>query len=354
MHQVASDNPMIGAETSTILNVGCYDNTVVYRVSFSLFIFFFLHFCSVSDLTCCIEAEVRAKMQTKFNCFKGAILALITFVTFFIPNSFFAYYAWVCMFASALFLVAQVIILVDWSHQWNEEWSERSDDNPKWQMYLLAVAVGTFAFGIAMTIVNFYHFTPHENCNLNGGLITVVLFASIGFSMLSVWVPHGSIVPSGIVFAYAAAITFSAMKTEQDPTCNRLAGSDDTMKMMIVTSLLSSGLLAWSVISLGGSRQSLTLATEDELNAEDPDRTGHLAGYCYFYLILMLGSMYLSMMVTDWQVSGVDGGSNQGETMSFWVKVGSITLTIFLYVWSLLAPYFCCRDRDFGFDNTWE
>lgn len=354
IHEVVSHNPAIASETSTILNVGCYDNTVVYRVSFSLFLFFFVHFCSVSDLTCCIDAENRAKMQTKFNWFKGAILTLIFFLTFFVHNSFFAYYAWVCMFASAIFLVAQVIILVDWSHQWNEDWSERSDDNPKWQFYLLAVAVGTFAFGIAMTIVNYYHFTPHENCNLNGGIITFVLLAAVGFTMLAIWVPHGSIVPSGIVFAYTTAICFSSMKTELDPTCNRLAGTDNSMKMMIATSILSSGLLAWSVVSLGGSRRSLTLATEDELNGEDPDATGHLAGYCYFYLILMLGSMYLSMMVTDWQISGVGNGSNQGETTSFWVKVTTIALTIFLYVWSLLAPYFCCRDRDFGFDTTWD
>eukprot|EP00758_Cryptobia_borreli_P011755 Tbor_TRINITY_DN5690_c4_g3::TRINITY_DN5690_c4_g3_i1::g.9366::m.9366 len=341
---------------SEVINLACYDNTVVYRVSFSLAFFFFLHFISVSDLTCCIDSTSRAKMQTKFNCMKGIILLLIMVVSFFIPNPFFAYYAWVCMFVSAIFLIVQIIILIDWSHEWNDKWGDRAEENSKWHIYLFAIVIVSYCFGIAMTVVNFYYFVPAENCNTQGFTIIAVLISGIVFTLISIWVPHGSIVPSGIVFGYTSLVCFTTLQAVSDSHCNRLGPTvGKSFQTMLLTSLFSSVLLAWSVVSAGGSRGSLTLATEEELQEEDPDESGHLAGYCYFYIVMMMGSMYLSMMVTNWQVSGNGkNGEIQGETISFWVKISTIGLTIMMYLWTLLAPYFCCKHRDYGFDTTWE
>lgn len=350
-----------GMTHSSILNVACYENTVVYRISFALAIFYFLHFLSVSDLTCCIDSHIRAKMQTKFSFLKGGILLLLNFLTFFIPNAFFSYYAWACMFAGALFLLLQVVMLVDWSYHWNEEWGERSERNGKWQWYLLAIAVGTFVFGIVMSVLNFIYFAPHQDCNLQGFIVSLTILSAVGYTLIAIWVPHGSIVPSGIVFAYTSAIVFTTLRLVNDEHCNAFASeaagtTDPPIKTMLLTALFSSILLAYAAVSVGGGRQALTGATDVELAGEDPDEEGHLAGYCYFYLIMIMGSMYLSMMVTDWQISGSDGsnGHAQGVSASFWVKTSTVGLTIVLYIWTLLAPYFCCKDRDFGFNTDWD
>ena len=349
-----------GGHSSSVLNVACYENTVVYRISFALAIFYFLHFLSVSDLTCCVDSDVRARMQTRFSFLKGGILLLLNFLTFFIPNAFFSYYAWLCMFAGAAFLLLQVVILVDWSYHWNDEWGQRAERNAKWQWYLLAVSVGSFVIGISMTIVNYVKFVPHQDCNLQGFLISLSLAAAVVYTLIAVWVPHGSIVPSGIVFAYTSIIGFTTLKLVGDPHCNAFASEDGSLepsvKSMLITAVLSSVLLAYATVSIGGNRQSLTGITDEEMAEEDPDENGHLTGYCYFYLVMILGSMYLSMLVTDWQISGSDGsnGEAQGVSVVFWVKSSTIVLTIFLYLWTLLAPYYCCKDRDYGFDNTWE
>ena len=340
--------------TATALNVACVENTLAYRVSFSLAVFFLIHALSVSDLTCCIPARARAQMQERFFTVKSVLLLLcLIFVFTCVPNSFFAGYAWLCMGVSGLFLVIQIILLVDFSYQWNEEWGERASQGVvKWQWYLVIVAFGCYAVGIGATIYSYVMFVPHGDCNLNAFAITEVVIAAVVFTMVSVWVPHGSILPSGIVFAYCAVQELVALRATDDMYCNPTfaasAGGGSSTKSLLLTSCFSGLMLAYAVVSSGGSRTSLSL---DESSAqEDPDRDGHLAGYFFFHLIMTAGSMYLAMLVTDWTVSG-NGQSNvtKGLTAAFWVKHASLWLTQLVYVWSLLAPYYCCQDRDFGF-----
>ena len=342
------------AAGDTAQSHSCEGNLLVYRTSFALTLFFSLMFISVSDLTCCVDAKSRAEFQQKFFCWKSLVLNLFFLMVYWIPNGFFATYAWVCMFASAIFLVLQIILIVDFSYQWNEEWGDRSERNSKWSWYLMIVAGGGYLCGLAVTIINYIYFVPHVDCNANAFIITSVLISAVVYTMFAIWVPHGSIVPSGIVFGYTSIIVFTALRLSQDQRCNTLYSppGEESWKMTLLGAIFSAGALAYSVISTGGSRTSVSLRTEEELNAEDPDETGHLANYCYFHGIMIMGAMYLAMIVTNWSVSG---GSTSAETTSgvaMWVKVSSCWLTIFVYLWTLLAPYFCCKDRDFGIDTT--
>lgn len=338
------------------LSTACFENTMVYRVSFSLACFFFVQFISVSDLTCCIDADSRVKMQERFFCVKTALVSLLTTLSFWIPNSFFATYAWICMFVSAIFLILQIILIVDFSYEWNETWGERSEGNAKWSWYLLGIALLTYVVGVAVTVINYVYFVPHEDCNLHAFVVTAVLVGAVVYTTVAIWVPHGSIVPSGIVFAYTAVITFSALHVSPDARCNRLYAPEQetSWRVMIATAIFSGCALAYSVVSSGGSsgRSRLSLRDADEIAAEDPDESGHLGHYCYFHGIMIMGSMYLAMMVTNWSVSGASGsnGANSGVAVAFWVKNTTVWLTIATYLWTLLAPYFCCRDRDYGYD----
>lgn len=342
--------------TSEIMAVSatCFQNTLVYRVSFALAVFFLFHFVTVSDLTCCVDAESRAEFQSRFFTVKTALLWLLVIVSFWVPNQFFAGYAWLCMFVSAIFLIIQIVLIVDFSYQWNDDWSERSEDNSKWSYYLVAIAVLSYLFGIAMTVVNYIYFVPHEDCNLHAFAVTSIVVAAVVYTMVAIWVPHGSIVPSGVVFAYTAAVAFSAIRNSTDGRCNTMRSDGESWQMLLLSAVFSGGALAYSVISTGGSRSSLTLRSENELAEENPDEVGHLAGYCFFHAIMMAGSMYLAMLATNWEVSGSGQATDSSNMTAFWVKLSAVWLTIAMYLWTLLAPYFCCKDRDFGIDTAWE
>lgn len=339
---------------AAVTGSSCTGEMVAYRVSFSLAIFFFLHWLSVSDLTCCINGATRAELQARFFTVKSVLLVGINVCVFFIPNGFFFYYAYACMFASAIFLLLNIIFLVDFSYYWNDDWGERADRNSKWMWYLLSVSSGSFLLGIGITIVSFMVFVPHQDCNFNAFLITSVLFGALVYTVLSIRLPHGSIVPSSIVFLYTCSILFTTMRTQDSEYCNRWSSGAGTfsIKQMLLGILVPSFTLFYAVVSAGASGSSLTVQDdEDEVQDDDPDTTGHLSHYLYFYFIMILGSMYLAMLATGWRVNG--GGD---ESFAESTKVGAgvryvtILMAIILYIWTLIAPYTCCKDRDYGFD----
>lgn len=339
------------------VSVLCSENTVVYRISFALTVFYAIHFVSVSDLTCCLEASAREELQRRFFCVKTSLLSLLFTAVFWIPNGFFAAYAWICMFASAVFLVIQMLLIVDFTYQWNEEWGRRAEGNGKWNVYLLLVAGGCYLFGLVLIIVSYVKFVPHEDCNLNGAAVTATLLAGVAYTVVAVWVPHGSIVPSSIVFAYTSTIVFLALRETQDPYCNSeyTAPGQQSWRATLLGGLVSGLAIAYSVVSSGGASSRAALSTEDsDAPEDDPDASGHLASYCYFYVIMMAGSMYLAMVVTNWSVSGGSTSVSTSTAVAVWVKLASGWLVTAMYFWSLLAPYFCCKDRDYGYDVNWQ
>ncbi|ORC88530.1 putative serine incorporator [Trypanosoma theileri] len=340
----------------------CTGEVLVYRVSFALMLFFLLHWLSVSDLTCCIESEARAEFQKRFFFAKSIILVLLFIITFWIPNSFFSVYAYVCMFASAIFLLVNVVFLVDFSYQWSDDWGQRAEHSGKWMWYLLAIALLSYLGGIAMSVVSFVMYVPHSDCNYNAFALSSVLVSGLVYTVLSVWVPHGSVVPSGIVFLYTSSMMFVTLRTDTNPHCNRLAqtpGRPAPILQMILASVVSGAALGYSVVSAGGNRDALRLgrshedgdgSVSDHEDEEDPDESGHLGRYMFLHATMMLGSMYLAMLATGWHVSGAGTDTMLGSiNVAFWVRSTTVWMAVLLYIWSLLAPYYCCRDRDFGF-----
>jgi hypothetical protein len=235
----AQHSNAITAAASEYASHICYGNTFVYRVSFALFCFFVFLFLTVSDITCCVDDRSRAKFQAGYFCWKSALLTLLNFGVLWIPNNFFVVYAWICMIISGLFLVVQVMLLVDFSYFWNEEWGRRSEENSKWQWYLLVICLVTYGAGIVMTVYSFVEFTPASDCNFHGFVLTFNVVAAVIYTAVAVWVPHGSIVPSGIVFGYTSFLLLTALRMDPDERCNTVSAAakdgQGSMKMIIAS-----------------------------------------------------------------------------------------------------------------------
>lgn len=335
----------------------CAVDVIAYRVSFALTMFFFLHLLSVSDLTCCIQSQIRVVFQKKFFFAKTICLVLLIVVTFWIPNSFFAMYAHLCLFASGLFLLMNVVFLVDFSYHWSEEWGQRAENASKWAWYLLIVTLLCYLAGAGINIASFVIYTPHADCHYNTFAITSIIVSAVIFTGLSIWVPHGSLMPSSIVFLYSSGIMFITLRSGQNPHCNRLAAPDEdtlSIKQMIVMSFVSSLALGYSVVSAGGNGSLVSVKGDDE-DEDDPDKSGHLSQYMFFYTTMLLGSMYLAMLATNWHVNGMGKEAMKNSSnIAFWVRSATVWSAVLLYMWSLVAPYFCCKDRDFGYDaDNW-
>lgn len=358
------------AQLAAALRHSCLKATVVYRVSFALFLFFLLHFCSVSDLTCCVDDGVRDEMQSGYFGMKTCILIMLVLFSFALPTRFFSYYAWVCMYAAALFLLIQIILIVDFAHEWNEKWGDRSEENEKWLYYLVAITIFCFVASICMNGYGFANYTPHEDCNLHGFILIANIMVGLITIAVAIWVPHGSLLPTGIIFTYTSYLVVTALRTSPDTRCGGTGGGqfvpNTSWWQMLGTSVVTAGALAYTASSVGGSDDSWELNENENNNNNNANGghrhqqqqyLGHLPAYLYFYVIMILASMYLAMLGTDWTVSGIggdEGGKAKGYEMSFWVKIVTSWITYLFYFWSLLAPYFCCKHRDYGYDVPTE
>ncbi|EPY32215.1 serine incorporator 2 [Angomonas deanei] len=361
--------PFLSEGCSTLVgNEKCSAEMLTYRVSFALTLFFSLHWLSVSDLTCCIESKTRAQLQESFFTFKTVLLVLFFLLTLVLPNTFFAGYAYVCLFGSAVFLFMNVIFLVDFSYQWSDDWGERADENEKWFYYLLFITFGSFLLGAVVTVATFYFYVPSSDCTVHLTMIVLVLIATVVFTGLSIYIPHGSIVPSGIVFLYTISILYVTLQHSPMTQCVRSFHNNNNNNNnkifpdlssstfeFVVSTLLSPFALLYAVVSSSGNSAALNIGVhvneDGETVDDDDDRTGHLSKFMFFYFVMILGSMYLAMLASGWHISGLgDGALATSVSIAFWVRLMTVTASIILYLWSLLAPYTCCRGRDYGFE----
>ena len=70
--------------------------------------------------------------------------------------------------------------------------------------------------------------------------------------------------------------------------------------------------------------------------------------YGFFHFVFGVASMYIAMLLTDWNsVESIGGVLVISKSMaSVWVKVVSSWIVLLLYFWSLIAPL-VLEDRDF-------
>ena len=94
-------------------------------------------------------------------------------------------------------------------------------------------------------------------------------------------------------------------------------------------------------------------AEEDEMHRP----AAGLKTYWRFHVIMAMGAVYMSMILTNWGYSNssanvqsareADISASQRGVASMWVKTVSQWLTFTMYTWTLLAPA-CFPDRDFS------
>jgi len=74
------------------------------------------------------------------------------------------------------------------------------------------------------------------------------------------------------------------------------------------------------------------------------------SSFSFFHVIMMMGSCYLAMLLTNWTIVGSDSMATidpNSDNAPMWAKLTSMFVCILLYVWTLVAPMIF-RDRDFG------
>lgn len=355
----------------------CSGVFAVYRFSFALCLFFaFILICTVGS------TKVGAKVHRGFWFLKAFTLLALVITTLFIKNDAMEAYREVARYLSFIFLLLQILLLIDFGYSWNETWLRydeacESESCWGWRAAIIGSSASLYILSLVIWVLLYMNF-GHDGCPAQQALISVTLVLTVALTIVSCTkiAPHGTLLTSAVVTAYCSYLCYSALASHPDQSCNPLiANNSNSWSDMLVGLLVAAVSMAGTAWSATGSKSALigekqgtdlTVTLEDgtgkdsaEAAASDDEEVG-AESWWYYHLMMVACSMYLAMLVTDWSaqpatVNGVpvtpaDVSHNAYSTSlgTFWVKVVSQWFALAIYAWTLLAPYMLREHRDFG------
>ncbi|XP_012686884.1 serine incorporator 2 [Clupea harengus] len=359
----------------------------VYRMCFAMACFFFLF--SFIMIRVRSSKDPRAAIQNGFWFFKFLILVGITVGAFFIPDGTFNtvwYYFGVV--GSFIFIVIQLILLVDFAHTWNQNWLENAEDgNSKcWYAALLTFTLLFYGAAFAFVVV-LYVYYAHDDCTTHKVFISLNLIFTIVVSVVAILPkvqeaqPSSGLLQASMITLYTTYLTWSAMTNNPNRKCNpsllSLVSSTtaasptvapgeiqwwDAQSIVGLVIFLFCTLYA-SIRSSNNSQVNKLMQTEETqgLAASDAEATSEdgvrravdneeesvTYSYSFFHFSLFLASLYIMMTLTNWYQPETDYGGMKSTMPAVWVKISSSWLGLAIYLWTLVAPLIL-SDRDFS------
>ncbi|TYH82296.1 hypothetical protein ES332_D02G050300v1 [Gossypium tomentosum] len=340
-----------------------YQEQAVLRVSLGNFLFFAilaLIMIGVKD-----QNDKRDSWHHGGWTAKMVIWILLVILMFFLPNVVITVYEILSKFGAGIFLLVQVIILLDFTHSWNDAWVEK--DEQKWYIALLAVSIGCYLVAFAFSGILFIWFNPSgHDCGLNVFFIVMTMVLAFSFGVIALHpAVNGSLLPASVISVYCAYVCYTGLSSEpRDYVCNGLhnkasAVSLSTLILGMLTTVLSviySALRAGSSTTFlsppsspkAGTKKPLLEGDDIEEGKETKEKEARPVSYSYsfFHLIFALASMYSAMLLSGWTSSSDSSDLVDVGWTSVWVRICTEWVTAALYVWTLVAPLII-PDREF-------
>lgn len=354
----------------------------VFRVMFGTSLFFGILACLMVGVKS--SSDKRAGIQNGYWGPKLMVLIGIIVGAFFMPNDFFVkYFGVVGIIGAFVFMIIQMILLVDFAHGWAESWIEKMENGSsghKWGLIICGGGMYVLSFIATVLMYVYYTKSDTEPCTLNKTFISLNMIFAVIMTAIALServrevVPNSGLIQSGVMIFYTTYLTWSAMTGEPNSTCQPgTMDENDTLTtvlgaMLTFLSVCYASLRTTSASQLGklgmgdeAAAENAALLTSDDLNTSDDggesggrktvdnERDAVLYNWCMFHLTFMFASLYMMMILTDWAVIKDDHQATiqvgRGDS-SVWSKIISGWICSLLYIWSLVAPL-CLPNRSF-------
>jgi len=328
----------------------CYGDGAVYRIMFATFLFY-------TFFAICMKLQSCAKsgLDKGYWIIKILMLIALLVIAYMVPNEVITGYKDVSIGVSAIYLVIQIVLLIDFAYNWNEAWLEK-----EMKVAMLVVSLIGYILSLVACVLLFMYYTNSDSdeCHNNKTFISLTILITILFTFLSAsdWCEHGAILPSSCVTFYSYWILYSALSDSAAP-CNSLVTDQDDIPTIIGGFVM----LAASVVYSGWSMSGKINNEDVRLLAEDPeDNTLHGSGgdddeeepstgiysSSGFHMTMAAASCYATVLLTNWGDSQNEHLQTSKDT-TMWIKMGSQWTCMVLYTWSLMAPYVLSGFRSF-------
>lgn len=317
--------------------------------------------------------------------FKILLIIGVFIGCFFIKNESFRLYSTISAVAGGIFLLFQIVMLIDLFYTWGVKWVKNYDEGGNGWMYLLIISTVVLYAGALYFIVNSFR-------TFSGiGIGTFACVSNVVFVLVSAILvllrlnPDASLLTAAAFALITSFLTWSGLSS-MDSELNPLKNSDSATIVNLVIGLIFI-VVSLIYVSLGDSDETsgqmsaggvnIPQAVLADQNNEEDAKRQRLAdeeeagvvrkdaqeikkelsrniyqtnSFIYFHLILLFASCYVSMLLTNWGSPAFNGKQFQGfqaGDRSMWVKLATSWTATVLYVWTLIAPCIC-PGRDFS------
>ncbi|XP_067424684.1 serine incorporator 5 isoform X1 [Emydura macquarii macquarii] len=373
--------------------------SAVYRVCFGMASFFFIFFLLTINIK--NSKSCRAYIHNGFWFPKLLVLAAMCSGAFFIPDqdTFLNAWRYVGAVGGFLFIVIQLILLVEFAHKWNKNWTARTTHNKLWYGLLALGTLILYSIAVGALILMAVFYTRSEGCmynkillGVNGGLCLLISLVAISPCVQSRQ-PHSGLLQSGVISCYVMYLTFSSLSSKPAETIldenhkniticvpdfsqglhtdeNLVTGLGTTLLFCcILYSCLTSTTRASSEALRGiyatpeteVTRCCFCCAADGDADSNDQvkekggqtviydEKRSTVYSYFFFHFVFFLASLYVMMTVTHWfhYESAEIEKFFTGTWSIFWIKMASCWLCVLFYLWTLVAPL-CCPTRQFS------
>uniref|UniRef100_UPI00398F0AEC serine incorporator 5 isoform X2 n=1 Tax=Pristiophorus japonicus TaxID=55135 RepID=UPI00398F0AEC len=375
--------------------------SAVYKVCFGMALFFFILFLLMINVK--TSKAWRAYLHNGFWFMKLVVLAGMCAGAFFIPDQDTFHKAWLYIGAAGafLFILIQLILLVEFAHKWNKTWWAGTKQNKCWYVALALVTFILYLVAVSAVVLMVIFYTDPEGCQLNKILLGVNTSLCFIVSMVAItpcvqkYQPNSGLLQSGVISCYVMYLTFSSlantspeyvMKNGENRTIcipqlldNGLQTDDKLVS--VLGAIIMYGCVLYACLSSTTRSSSVTLGVSRVPNSEPtearccfcftPDEEGNykvdggetgtqkvihneihgvVYSYAFFHFVFFLGSLYVMMTLTNWFEYNFVNLENlfvPGNLSTFWIKMASCWLCVLLFLWTLIAPM-CCPNREFS------
>jgi hypothetical protein len=259
---------------------------------------------------------------------------------------------------SGLFLLAQSILLVDFSYDvadWLLERAEQVYEGFNWYgCLLISITAGSQAFIFASSVYLwiFYPADRSRLTNLPTAFLVVLMSICSVLEGVREANPNAGIFQSSVLGSYVMFLLVTAIVG--DPEMNSSVKASGTVGYLAATATLLS--VAYSAYSTGGSSHKLvsssaglptTSADARETDAEGEEIVEY--NYALYQFVFVCAALYVGLLITDWKKPVIiDKAFVLVDTkLTFWIKVSTAWIISILYIWSLFAPLLL-KHREFS------
>ncbi|XP_031774176.1 probable serine incorporator isoform X2 [Apis florea] len=370
----------------------------VYRICFIIALYFFL--MSIIMIRVRSSRDPRAPIQNGFWAIKYLLIIGGIIGAFFIPEkSFGTTWMYFGMIGGFLFIIIQLILIVDFAHSWADVWVRNYEETESKGWYAALLGATLFNYIVSITGIVLL-FTQGNNCDLNKFFISVNLILCVIASIISILSnvqehnPRSGLLQSSVVSLYVVYLTWSGISNSPDHKCNPgflkiILNDADSRNRVAFDKESIIGLIIWfscvlySSLSTASKSSKITMSenilvkdngavrnagdqslidnedytlvegrnadseTGNEAKVWDNEEDSVAYNWSFFHLTFALATLYVMMTLTNWYQPNSNLDTLNANIASMWVKIISSWMCLGLYIWSLIGPV-VLPNRDFS------